>query len=336
MFWNLSSHEKLDILLAIHKAVVGALSNTSKSEPQLIANLVRELPDALNSVPLAGGYSLETGGIFVHAQPLVTCKGFPDPTPKSVELGDLLLIRTGIQNGKILERRALLLQAKKASRIPTKPDNANQHHLYANWPSFKYVRSGPELNGKSRHIKGPNLYSGAKYFLIGDDPVKGCCHHPILHLLCPHDDCQLWLAEPSHPDLSVYRCFYLELLDFIIGNTGRSFMMPPPKRTRGWDRVIKDLLKQTSKKISAYTRRSKTKGGLRGHGVLELSGVLKRMSTLAVFSPELAAMTDTMTINDASDNIPPDNEDDGHGNEDDDGGISIIEIVASSESDKNE
>ncbi len=324
MLWRLTKGERLDILFAIHHAIAKGLADPTKSEPQLIANIVKELPDALNKISLGSRKSLATGGVFIHASPFVTCENFPEPSPKSVEIGDLLLVRTAIHNNKVQERRALLLQAKKVSKIPTSPDNVNQHHLYANWPSFKYVRTRTKLKGESRHIKGPNLYSGAKYFLIGNDPVAGCCHHPILHLLCPHDDCQLWLAEPSHPKLSAYRCFYQEMLDFIIGNTGRPYEKPSPKSTGGWDRVIEDFLEQTSVKISAYTRRAKTIKGVRGHGVLGLTGVLADMGTLVEYLPN------AITSDDGNNYIPPNKVDDLDDN-DDGGGISIIEFVANSE-----
>ena len=307
MLLRLTTNECWKLLCAIHKAVNNSLANPHQhSEPQLIANLVKKLPDALNRVSLGRGHSLKTGGVFIHAQPLVKCKSFPESNPKSVELGDLLLIRTSIHNNKkVQERRALLLQAKKATQIPTSPGNPNQHHLYANWPSFTYVQSGPTLNGKTRHIKGPNLYSGTKYFLIGKNPVAG----------------ELWFAEPSHPKLSAYRCFYQELLDFIIGNTGRQYQKPPPKYTRGWDRVIQDLLKQTAVKVSVYTGRAGTKGKRRGSGVLGLIGKLPERRALAEYLPQTIARTG---IGDAGNNdFPPDKEDG------DDDGISIIEFVAS-------
>jgi len=245
-----------------------------------------------------------------------------------VELGDLLLVRTGIHNGKVHDRRALLLQAKKTSGIPATPDNASQHHLYATWPTFTYVRSGPRLNGKKRHVRVPNPYSGAKYFLIGERPVPGYCHNPLAHLIGIHEECQLHLAEPTQPTISAYRCFFQEMLDFILGNTGREYLTPPPNRTRGWDRVIEDLLNQTARRESAYTRRAGIIGGLRGQALIFTAGEFGAGGVLVGRIP-------ATLLQRREDDIPPtetpENWPEGEG-----GGVSIIEFVAISEGEGRE
>src|SRR5690606_4992138 len=124
------------------------------------------------------------------------------PSPASVELGDLLLIRTGVQYGKVRDRRAILLQAKKTGSIPVNRVDTNQHHLYAHWPVFTYVRSRSALNGKQRNIAGPDQYAGSKYFLIGNHPASACCRNPVAHFYGPRRNCQLHLADPTWPSLS--------------------------------------------------------------------------------------------------------------------------------------
>lgn len=109
---------------------------------------------------------ISASGVFVHAQPFVRCSSFPDDRPESVEIGDLLLLRSAVHAGAVLERRTLLLQAKKIPSVPATPGNRNQYHLYAEWPTFEYVCSTRELNGKRRHITGMDLYDASKYFLI--------------------------------------------------------------------------------------------------------------------------------------------------------------------------
>lgn len=110
---RLPVNDIVKIVDAVACALSQAFKNPKSSEPQLVANLVYELPNHINKVALSGTAKVEAGGIFVHARPFVSCASFPDTQPGSVEIGDLLLIRTLVINKTVMERRALLLQAKK-------------------------------------------------------------------------------------------------------------------------------------------------------------------------------------------------------------------------------
>src|SRR5690606_27105866 len=117
-------------------------------------------------------------------------------------------------------RRALLLQAKKVKRVPVKPDNANQWHLYEKWPPFTYAARSGALQGKSRSIKEPDMYDAAKYLLIGAgshnlhyDDWPLCWHWP--------DVCLHHTAQPTTPEISRYKCFAGELMGFLLGNGGK-------------------------------------------------------------------------------------------------------------------
>lgn len=234
---------------AIDKAIYVSFNDFSKSEPQLIANLVWNLPKKVNETELSSHFSVKCGGVFVHGQPLVECPDFPDPTPKSVEIGDLLLIRTEIKRGILEDRRAMILQAKKIDSFPSNPDNANQHHLYAHWPRFKYVRSG-KLTGKFRSVTGIDLYNGAKYLMLTECSVCFPC-------ACDFNFCSI-TSHPTIPQLSHHQSFKKELISFILGDTGKNFKSPSPK-SNGWDRVIKDLLDETSRRYSVFMKRASKK-----------------------------------------------------------------------------
>lgn len=326
MKWSLSQHDYIQLFTEVHNAINLAIADPSLSEPQLVANLVWHLPRHLNRVTISGGYSIRSGGIFVHAQPLVKCGSFPEPTPHSVEIGDLLLLRTAIYHGTVIDRRAMLLQAKKICSTPARPDNINQHYLYARWPTFEYVRSTPALNGKRRHLQGTDLYNAAKYLLIEKGGSVHCCLSLVPSLCAPHG-CLL-AAQPTMPTLSHYSCFLNELVRFIVGDGGKEYVTPPPLRTRNWDRVIEDLISITATRISSFMR--KTTSGLssnRGH-MLAMSFLSGRISDYSTLSQVGVSSEHINRGGETPPNVP---EHWDYGNEED-GGISIIEFVIDSES----
>ncbi|MHB8679671.1 MAG: hypothetical protein ACYC7G_08055 [Rudaea sp.] len=245
---------------AVAQALHDAFHNLARSEPQLVANLVSALPKHINHINFSGTATIKAGGVFVHARPFVACASFPDKTKASVEIGDLLLIRTLVVNKKIEERRALLLQAKK-DRIPATPDNPNQWHLYERWPQFTYTARSGRLKGKKRHIREPDMYDAAKYLVIS---AYATAHHS--HGTCCVDWPFFWLyhgpeiyshhtAQPTKPEISRYRCFVGELLEFLVGNAGKVFDKPA-LRSRGWNRVIYDLIEETARAKTIFMGRA--------------------------------------------------------------------------------
>jgi len=334
MKWNVKGDYHVELEDVIDEALVDAFLDPSQSEPQLIANLVWYLPRYLNSIKPRSGVSIQSSGVFVHGQPFVKCTPFPNPTPQSVEIGDLLLLRTGLVNGRVSEQRALLLQAKKFQDPHKTPDNPNQHHLYDVWPTFEYVRSTPALNGKKRHITGNDVHLGTKYLLIRD--YAGCkvdCPSPdCMYPTCAGDCLSLMTAHPTNPKLSHYRDFRNELLEFILGNAGKEYVSPPPKRTRNWDKVIEDLTTISAERVSLWMRRASSgTSSTRGQQLSRIqrgqmhfsTGISSRHSQLAhVGFPRQGEWYDEPP------SVPPiefDNE------EYKDGGVSIIEFVVNSE-----
>jgi hypothetical protein len=311
------------IAAAVSNAIFRSFQ-TNSAEPQLVANLVWQLPHHINQIKFRGPSKISAGGVFVHARPFVTCDSFPKIKPKSVEIGDLLFIRTLVEKNVVVERRALLLQAKKVNRVPKKPDNDNQWYLYERWPAFKYELRSGGLTGKSRHINEPDMYEAAKYLLIGNGSFASpwhctCCmgcpfhwHHPRLK------SCFHYTAQPTKPEISRYRCFVDELVSFIAGNAGKVFAKPKP-RTRGWDRVIHDLIAETAKAKTIYAGRAtgQSTSAMRGNGVLFYS--FTGQSNFSFFGGD-----DDRVVNNSDEppDVPNEWNDDYDG-----GGISIIEFA---------
>jgi hypothetical protein len=323
MKWSIDPYYQRQLFKACYTAINDACCSTILGEPQIVANLVWSLPRAINDIANLAGWALQSSGVFVHAQPFVKCEDFPDSSSSSVEIGDLLLLRTEVHGTQVTGRRALLLQTKKVSGFPVKPDNENQLHLYATWPSFEYVRSTTDLNGKKRHITGLDLYDASRYLLIADHVHSSPRY---CHLIYPHHCCVL-TASPTMPELSHYRCFVSELIDFLLGDAGKVFNTPPPARTRNWDRVIEDLINVTAKRVSVFMGRAAGSTTLaRGQGLFFLSGV-----QLANQGILYGLLGDEHSLDENTNDGPPrvpaermwvDNQSDG---------ISIIEFIISKE-----
>jgi hypothetical protein len=316
---SLTRGELNHIQLAISKAIGDAFSDLKQHEPQLIANLVWHLPNKINQVKLSGANKLLASGVFVHAQPFVTYNPFPDPSQKSIEIGDLLLIRELVQGKTVIERRALLLQAKKINKIPAIPDNPNQWRLYAQWPPFIYAAKSGNLTGKGRYINGPDMYDAAKYLLLN---TSGYCHPNICHacrlLWCHHfpDVCAYYTAQPTEPSISRYRVFADELFDFLLGNAGKIFIQPHPG-TIGWDQVINDLIEETARMKTVYIQRAtEMVGASRGN-----------LGHLMISTPSHLNFFDTSEINEADFGQQPPEVPQEPGQSEEGGGISIIKVV---------
>ncbi len=273
--FNLNRQDYQKLYTACNRAVSIALWKPSLHEPELVANLVYQLPHALNGLQLnsAGISKIQSGGVFVHKQPLVQSVSFDPMISKSIEIGDLLLIRSEKISNTIFNRSALLLQAKKTNKLSGVPDNKNQHLLYSDWPEFAYVRSTPALNGKKRLIQGNDLYNAAKYLLISGDHLQ--FHHQNYYdpMLPFASRVKAVTAQPTSPFLSHYASFVSELIDFVLGDAGKQYASPAPAAKEGWDKTIEDLVQVTAQRKSVSMVNAVgnlTKNGSRG--VFCLSG----------------------------------------------------------------
>lgn len=265
----------------IEIAIDEALNDRTQHEPQLVANLIYFITEAVNNKIRAIlkdlNVDISAGGVFVHQQPQVSSSKFPKSKPKAVEIGDLLLLVRYVDTKKRVNRWALLLQAKKSAMPHVILDNPNQHYLYSYWPEFKYSRSTPKLYGKIRKVTGPNLYDGTKYLIIGtSDRLIDVPGYRFWRCRC--NSCEdVWAVIPTKLDNTGRRCFHNELYDLIFGEAGRSFIYQPTNNTINWDQVITDLIEITAKRASVYMKRSAGGEGKRGQGVFFCLGNISNM-----------------------------------------------------------
>jgi hypothetical protein len=316
---NLQPAEYSKLENAVETAISATFSNISKPEPQLIANLAWEFPSAINNLGLK---NISAGGVFCHQRPHVMYKPFPDPRHKSVEVGDILIIRKLVKRKEIVDTRALLFQAKKIYKLDTQPDNLNQWRLYADWPVFTYT-CPKTLAGKKRHIREPDMYDAAKYLLIVDGQ-SACEEFAYCHLKHSEHCCNILTAQPRQPQIGGYQCFIHEILEFIYGNAGKPFETPDPG-TRGWNQFIFDQIAATAELTSTYIKTASSGKAIK-RGTGDLFYCLRGFtSAQSIFRP--AVLKDLTNKNDFKDSeIPPRGIDSWPSGPDGDG-MALVEIV---------
>lgn len=138
-------------------------------------------------------------------------------------------------------------------------------------------------------------------------------------------------AKSSKPELSHYRCFFNEIVDFIVGDSGKKYIIPPPRKTRNWDRVIEDLTSVTAKRVSAFIRNASS-------GVSAARGQISRLCFLSGRFPKFAWLIDDGTLVSMQEgmNGPPDLPEEPIIMDENEGGISIIEFIIESRGRVNE
>lgn len=307
----LDSDKQMFIKYSIIKAINNAFNKIKNKEPDMILNLVNELPNILNSIQ-SSGISFIAGGIFIHQKPYVkNISQHSNWDKKYVELGDLLLINNlVIKNPKeqtyTSKRNALLLQAKK---ISTKkfdniiPDNKSQWDLYLNWPKFKYKSSNSNLKD-ARFIDcktEQDIFEGAKYLLIDKNRV-------------PNDKVNIsdYVATATMPKLSKFKPFYCELFDFFTGNSGKEFIDKEDLEVDdiGWSRIIADLIDEISNVVLSNSKN--TRGIFYKNGDFsEEHGLFGRLKNVNNINSSSSDMNYTNNIEDKDEFI----------------GISVIEIT---------
>ena len=303
-----------DDLRMIYRAIGIAISESiekGKDEPNKVAELTYRIPNYINPIKLTTkGYSLSVGGVFIHQRPYVQFGG-----SKVVEIGDLLLISTVIDS-RGTHRKAMLLQAKMFNKLPTSPDNKDQHDLYREWPAFQYkAKCLQSFNSGKREIRDQDIYSSAKYLLLAKNSLSRCI--PI----CLWHSCDALTAQPTF-ELSHHTCFIEELLQFVLGDRGKEFVdkCGLSITDKGWSRVINDLLSEIVNKITKKMVIEDNKKGARGSGVLNFGCDLSFLST----SGNVVVDSQVNDSDEPPNDIPPWPEE----NDNEDGaGISVLEFV---------
>lgn len=303
------------LMRAISEAIDESI-HEGNDEPAKVAQLTYRIPKYINGLSInSNGYKLSSGGVFIHQKPYVT---FPAiKYKKHVELGDLLLISTVIDGSKTT-RKALLLQAKMFDELPITPDNPDQHFLYNEWPEFHYIAKA--LNKAGRKVAGFDLHSSAKYLLLSE---HGCFFDCLdffeRYFIDSKHSCCTITAHPTEP-LSHHICFAEELLQFVLGDKGKEFQdgRTLPATEIGWSRVIDDLLENTSKSAKSHM-----KNASQGHNPTRGCGVFgNRLSFLTDYvEPDFRLEPNDNEL--PPTDLPPRPEN----NDEDGGGISVIEFV---------
>ncbi|HEX8052128.1 MAG TPA: hypothetical protein VF517_03985 [Thermoleophilaceae bacterium] len=285
----------------------------------LLTSGVPTLDTELRRVLRPFGFDLTVGGVFCHGTPKVQLKG-----GGSCELADLLVV-VRYENGGFVERNALLLQAKKEGGAPPK---GNQLRLYEDWPEFVYS-SAAGLKGLKRsvHPKAPG--PGAQFVELGTCPS---CKKWAAG--CPVDG---WAADSWRPG-TARRPFLNELSDVIRGWSGRRFELPPRARTRGWDRVIEDLLRVTAERAFRVAKRAMGSAG-RGDVAHDYAQILREERCWPVQPRPLALYRDLGLSEEAADpsawlsevRVPPTLPPDALAGpvDDDDGAVSLLLVEIS-------
>lgn len=235
-------------------------------------------------------------GVFTHQTPKVTLKG----TAKSVEIGDLLLIRQHF----VRDRRqpssgkALLLQAKRNKKSKTGSLNSGnqkiQFDLYQRWPEFNgatRLDSAPygatHWNFQNPSVGSEPFEDAAKYSTVfngnayaatvAQPPWKASLTHgPAYGALVKGrfpSNCS-WATGACAPPPSSAKggvnCaedFAQTLLNFVQGREGRSFQPGVHGGSDHWSIFVNSMLAISAKPNGDYTYSSKSQSvvaGVRG------------------------------------------------------------------------
>lgn len=230
------------IRIAMHEAKVRSIK-PEPEEPDYVAMLVLKgvpyIAATLRNITRRYGIRATVSSIFCHQKPVVQFNRKQD----SCELGDILIVhRHSDSRSRTTYSNSLLLQAKVSSvdeyEIPYK--EKHQLRLYQSWPKFTYVRSGGALNGQDRDVRPKARHSGAQYLLIDGRgmgaPASGLLGLPGTHCMA------IW---PATPVLYAHYSLATELVRFLVGLSGRSFVDSPKDDPTGWSSVVWDILKHS-------------------------------------------------------------------------------------------
>jgi len=249
------------IRIAMHDALTRVRGRSPRKipeEPDIIAMLVLEstryIASTINSVMPSQGFATKISSVFCHQVPKVTFAKPSGPKPHATcELGDILFVHvhSNTGTGKI-SFNSLLLQAKRCPgsvHTPRGSAELAQLYLYTDWPTFKYVSSGPALNHQQRSVKPPTAHQGAQYLFIDDSvfdhPENGLLGYPGTFCMGVH---------PAMPRMIIHRSLAEVLCDFLVRADGRSFLPQAGVDPTGWSDVVLDLLQ--SARTATFNRKN--------------------------------------------------------------------------------
>lgn len=326
-YGNLKAAFEHAIRVAMHETHVR--SRKAPEEPDYVAMLTLEsapyIAAALRYAIAHLNYAAAVSSVYCHQSPIV--RHDENGQDQVCELGDILFVHfhTG-PDCSVLRRNALLLQAKTLSRDSlalTGRDRA-QFELYRFWPTFRYERSGPRLNGQQRDVHPKNWHPGAQYLLINDSRISGLSGS----LGIPGSWCMaVW---PPTSRLYARDSFADILVRFLVGANGRPFTGMGEDATDGWSQLVWDLIERAETFL--FNRRNigiehQTRAG--GDHVGPLNYVLSE-GIIPAFSDDPARIANRIRTqisrlaNDGEDEPPTGDAEPDEGDED--GGVSVVLI----------
>lgn len=229
------------IATAIRHSMMMAYARSAKlgktpQEPDFVAALVLDgspiIGTHLNAICMVAGGSAKLSGVFCHGKPEVE---YPNT---ACELGDILFAHFHTDPKGQTTRNALLLQAKMSQSLthPVSKSELPQLNLYLKWPRFSYKRTSPMLNGKTRNVTPKVPHKGAQYLLIDSAPPAS----PQSGISGMRGAFPMGVS-PAMPMLNANNSLSCELIEYLIGSSGRVF---EDRQAKGndWSAVVWDLI----------------------------------------------------------------------------------------------
>ena len=115
------------------------------------------------------GYRIDAKPVFVHSRPQVKW-----PRNKRCELADLLVVFDHVDKGAIIDRRAILVQAKRIHGIGFGLNSLNivQGELLSKWPVFEFADQGYDRRKRDFRAKCPGWPGESAQYGIVDLATK--------------------------------------------------------------------------------------------------------------------------------------------------------------------
>jgi hypothetical protein len=229
---------------ARHRARTGGSQRTGEVDV-LLGLFVAGLPTvrtALQPSFESLDLSLRIGWVYCHQSPIVGWEN--QGVHHGCELGDLLVVVRSSFGGRVA-RRALLVQFKITGGTYGLTDD--QGELYMDWPEFKYTRPAKPWR-RSAHPKKPHRGAQIGFFMR----CPSCGE--------PHGEMRADIPCGNKVSLAS------EIAALVLDGGGRELRdLTSVRRTRGWDRVVWDLLLETTAatlNYHTYTTARRDLGGV--------------------------------------------------------------------------
>lgn len=187
-----------------------------------------QVAEAWSSILRPLNILVRSKAVLIHGSPIVTFADIVTGKSDRRELADVLFVIDLIQGSNVADRRAVLTQAKVATKtghIPLGASGEGQRNLYLHWPAFKmpkgYKSHSRDLNDKSC----PGL-------------AEDGCRFGGINLHRPPRD---WAQIPTawEMDINQKPSLGTSLADMALGKAGRQAYSGGPDP---WSELVDELL----------------------------------------------------------------------------------------------